>query len=105
MHQQTSTSVMDELDARRAADPQMPRRSSHGIEVIDPFTLRGWVIVKRFEAHHGAVAWLGLDLMSPCISKHRHRSWTNWTHVEPPIHRCRDGPAMAVIRLGHSEAF
>ena len=34
------------------------------IEVIDPFTLRGWVIVKRFEGHHGAVAWLGLDLMS-----------------------------------------
>ncbi|KWU44937.1 DNase I-like protein [Rhodotorula sp. JG-1b] len=30
------------------------------IEVIDPFTLRGWVIVKRFEGHHGATSSLRL---------------------------------------------
>ncbi|GAA5862309.1 hypothetical protein JCM3774_004859 [Rhodotorula dairenensis] len=34
------------------------------IEVIDPFSLGGWVIVKRFKGHKGAVAWLGLDLLS-----------------------------------------
>ncbi|GAA5978466.1 hypothetical protein JCM10908_004365 [Rhodotorula pacifica] len=34
------------------------------IEVIDVFSPGNWRIVKRFQAHEGKVAWLGLDLLS-----------------------------------------